>query len=155
MSLVALEEAQTFPPKVYFLVVWVLTFLFALFGVVVSVAWSVAFWIWIVIMGVSFRQIWTTRWIRIDEEGIRSRNFALQGKELSWNAISDVDEREIPVRKDRAFYVLKISGTTEALSDKETTITIDSDTVGFDILRDVIQNVVGSTSSNVQEEKSS
>jgi len=147
MSLVALEESRTFPPKMYLLVVWIVTSLFALFGIIVSAAWSIAFWIWTAVLLVSLRQVWATHWIQVDQKGIRVRNLLFHRKEVEWEKITDVNEREIPVRKNKSFFVLKISGEMNVRSSKETTIMIDSDIAGFDILRELIQNVMVSKAS--------
>ncbi|MCE2502688.1 MAG: hypothetical protein J4G05_01320 [Chlorobi bacterium] len=147
MSLVALEESRTFPPKMYLLVVWIVTSLFALFGIIVSAAWSIAFWIWTAVLLVSLRQVWATHWIQVDQKGIRVRNLLFHRKEVEWDTITDVNEREIPVRKNKSFFVLKISGEMNVRSSKETTIMIDSDIAGFDILRELIQNVMVSKAS--------
>ncbi|MGE3801370.1 MAG: hypothetical protein AB7H80_10145 [Candidatus Kapaibacterium sp.] len=139
MSLVILEEPQTFPPKMSFLVVWIITLGFGVFGMIVADAWSAAFWLWTVVALVSLRQVWVTRWVQVDNRGIRVRNIAQRGRELYWEDVSDVDEREIPVRKSKSFFVLKVQGETKYRPGKTTTITIDSDIVGFETLREIVQ----------------
>ncbi|MCB0714030.1 MAG: hypothetical protein KDD67_17025 [Ignavibacteriae bacterium] len=139
MSLVILEEPRTFPPKMSFLVVWIITFVFGVFGMIVADAWSGAFWLWTVVALVSLRQVWVTRWVQVDSKGIRVRNIAQRGRELFWEDVSDIDEREIPVRKSKSFFVLKVQGETKYRPGKTTTITIDSDIVGFETLREIVQ----------------
>ena len=139
MSSDALREPQTFPPKMSFLIIWVITFLFGVFGMIVAETWSSIFWVWTVVALISFRQIWVMNWVQVDDLGIRVRNFAQRGKELDWSGVADLDEQEVPVRKGNPFVIIKLRGVSSHHPDRETTIAIDSDTVGFDLLREFVQ----------------
>ena len=137
------EESRIFPPRMFYLVVWILTLLLALFGSIVSPKPSTIFWVWAGIALIALRQVWVTRWVQVDEEGIRVRNIAQRGRELRWEAISDVQEREVPVRKDRPFRIAKLKGQMESRPGRETTIVIDSDTAGFDALIEIVREKTG------------
>lgn len=132
------DQEQKFPPKGFFLVVWVLTLLFTIAGLVVSAPGSVPFWIWIVLTAVALRQIWSMNWIMLSHEGIRSRNLFQYGKQMSWSDITSIDEREIPVRKDRSFYVMKIFG--QGSNGREERIMIDSDIVGYQHIQEIVRS---------------
>ncbi len=152
MSLGILEEPRTFPPKTFFLAVWFVTLGFGVFGMVVAETWSIPFLVWTAVTIVAFRQIWTTRWVQVDREGIRVRNLAQRGREMNWSDITDLNEREIPVRKGKFFVVMKLTGEMKHQPGRRTTIVVDSDTDGFEVLREVIRGMVGTESEIVSRD---
>lgn len=137
------DQPRTFPPKMFFLVIWVLTLALALYGVVVSPKPSLIFWIWLAVTLVALRQIWTMRWVQVDAEAIRVRNIAQRGRELRWENVSKIEEQEIAVRKEKSFRIVKVTGEMASRPGRPTTIVVDSDTVGFDVLLEIIRTSVG------------
>lgn len=146
MSITVLDEPRSFPPKAFYLIVWLATLVFVLVGAFVSRAGSIGFWIWIGIGLVSLRQLWAMKWIRLDMAGIRVRNLFGVSREMTWQNIGRVEDRDIPIRKDRSFSLLTIRGT---ISGKEESITVDSDTVGFDVLRQLVLNAAPESAKRV------
>lgn len=144
-----LDTPRIFPPKKFYLVVWLLTGVLAVFGVIMSPASSIIFWVWLAIAVISVRQVWTTRWVQIDREGIRVRNIVQVGREIRWDAVSKIEEREIPVRKERSFNLIKVTGEMTSRPGRLTTITVDSDTVGFDELTRIVRAHVGNAGPGV------
>jgi hypothetical protein len=134
--------SKTFAPKLYYLIVWVLTFLLGLFGVVVSEVFSVAFWVWLVVAIVAIRQIWVTRWVTISDDTIRVRNVVGVEAATEWSSVISWSEREIPVRRERLFIIVKLTGANVKRPDKKLTITVDSDTHEFDTVRALIRESV-------------
>lgn len=134
-----LSVAITFPPKKFYLVLWILTFVIGIFGAAVASKPSFIFLIWIGVVLVALRQIWVTRWVQTDAEGIRVRNIAQRGRELRWEHITDVEERDISVRNKKSFSMVKITGHMPSRPGRPTTIVVDSDTVNFEMLRNIIR----------------
>lgn len=135
----------------FFLVIWTLTFALGVYGVIVSPKPSLIFWVWLAIALVASRQIWTMRWVQVDDEAIRVRNIAQRGRELRWEDITKIEEREIAVRKEKSFCIVKVTGEMAWRPGKPTTIVVDSDTVGFDVLLELIRSRVGAHAERVGE----
>lgn len=176
MSLSVLDEPRTFPPKIFFLIVWIGTLLFALFGVAVSRPFSVPFWIWLLVTLVAVRQIWRTQWTRLDRDGMTVRNIFGWKRSLRWTSITRVDLKRIGVRRQgsfsltsmfnggrtqegttpemprrsSAFSILTVEGVRDGADDGKTTrLVIDSDTVGFETLGELVQGAVPGVPTSV------
>lgn len=149
MALSVLEEPRTFAPKKFFLVIWLCTLVLAGLGMYVADWFSVPFWIWMIVAATCVRQIWVTRWVQVDTEGIRVRNILGRGRELLWDSITEVDDRVIPIRKENGFTVMKLSGEMQQRPGRVTTITVDSDIAGFDALRKIIMSAVPAAQQTV------
>lgn len=134
-----LSVAITFPPKKFYLILWILTFVIGVFGAAVAPKPSFIFLIWIGVVLVAFRQVWVTRWVQTDAEAIRVRNIAHRGRELRWEHITKVEERDISIRSKKSFSMIKITGHMPSRPDRPTTIVLDSDTADFEMLRNVIR----------------
>ncbi len=137
MSLAAFEEPQTFGPKGIFLGVWIGTLVLGVAGVVIALVSDAPLWFWILAIVIGVRQLWVTRWVQVDREGVRTRNIFGRGRSLPWEGISDLQEKTFPLRREKFFAIIKVIGTSD-LRPGETTIEIDSDTDGYDLLRGMI-----------------
>lgn len=138
MALNILEHPQTYAPKGFFLVVWVITALMGLGGLVLALVSDAAWWFWALILLLGLRQLWVTRWVQVDREGIRTRNIFGRGRSLTWEGLTDVDEQTFPIRKEKFFSVITLRGISDVRAGKEDTIRVDSDITGFDVLRQII-----------------
>ena len=134
------EEPRTFPPKMFYLVIWIVTFVMAVCGIFFAPKSSIMVWIWAGVALIALRQVWVTRWVQIDRGGIRVRNIAQRGRELQWEAVEEIQEKEVAVRTGKPFRLVKIVGEMSVRPGRRTTITIDSDTVGFDVLLALIRD---------------
>lgn len=153
MPLAAFEEPQTFGPKGVFLGVWILTLVVGLSGLVIALVNGAPAWFWILAIVIGVRQLWVTRWVQVDRDGVRTRNIFGRGRSLPWEGVSDVQEKTFPLRKERFFALIKVIGTSDHRPG-ETTIEIDSDTNGYDLLRGMIVESfeIQRTGMNRQEE---
>ena len=138
MALNILDSPQTYAPKGFFLGVWVVTTVMGLAGLALAIVSGAAWWFWTVILLLGLRQLWVTRWVQVDREGIRTRNVFGRGRSLTWEGLTDVDERTFPIRKEKFFSVITLRGTSDVRTGKDDTIKVDSDINGFDILRQII-----------------
>ena len=138
MALNILEHPQTYAPKGFFLVVWVITALMGLGGLVLALVSDAAWWFWALILLLGLRQLWVTRWVQVDREGIRTRNIFGRGRSLTWEGLTDVDEQTFPIRKEKFFSVITLRCIPDVRAGKEDTIRVDSDITGFDVLRQII-----------------
>jgi hypothetical protein len=138
--LAVLEEPRTFPPNRLLFVVWGVTLLISLFGLFAVSNTPRSFLFWIVIAAVAFWQVWVTRWVRVDQEGIKIRNIFQRGRQLRWEEITEFREEELPLQK-RSYVTIHLSnhgaGTPHA-----TKINVTSDQVGFESLRTIVREAV-------------
>jgi hypothetical protein len=135
-----LQEPRVFPPKLFYPIVWFLTLALSLYGIIFTPFGGGALYIWIVIGLVAVWQVWTIRWVQVDERGIRARNILQRGGELRWDEIAVFHEEDVALNK-RVYSIIDVanSGTDGA---RPTRIRITSDQVGFDMLREIIRAAV-------------
>lgn len=136
-----LDEPRTFAPRGLFLFIWVGTAIVSLAGLVISAISGIVPWIWIVTLAVSLRQLWVTRHVQVDAEGIRTRNLFGRGRAIDWSEVDEVEDREVPLRSGRFFGILKIRGIAAAGPGRPTVIELDSDIRGFEVLRDIVREM--------------
>ncbi len=137
-NLAILEETRTFPPKKFFLVVWIVVMAFAVAGLMVTPSSKLTIYIWLIIAAISFWQVWTIRWVQVDNELIRVRNIFQRGRQLRWAEVTRYHEEE--VRLNKGSYVLVLlsnEGSPEAT--RPTKINLTSDQVEFETLREIIR----------------
>ncbi len=138
MGLAILEEPRTFSPKGFFVAVWLLTAAVGAVGLIVAILSGAIYWFWIVVLLIGLRQLWVTRWVQVDTEGIRTRNVFGRGRSLPWEGVGDVDEQTFALRKEKFFGVLKLTGTSDVRRGMTETIQFDSDLQGYDLLKDIV-----------------
>lgn len=138
MALNVLDSPQTYSPKGFFLGVWVVTTVMGLGGLALAIASGATWWFWVIILLLGLRQLWVTRWVQVDREGIRTRNIFGRGRSLTWEGLTDVEERTFPIRKEKFFSVITLRGSSDIRTGKGDMIKVDSDVNGFDILRQII-----------------
>lgn len=134
-----LDTPRVFPPKMFYLIVWLATLALSMYGMLATPEENIAGYIWLIISAVAAWQVWTTRWVQIDSEGIRVRNILHRGRALQWSQVSRFHEEE--VRLNKGTYVL-IRLSNEGSGEpplRPTKITITSDQIGFDTLRELIK----------------
>lgn len=138
--LAILEEPRMFGPRKFLMVVWALTLVVALYGLIGTEGSTPALYVWIVVFLVAFWQIWLVRWVQVDADGIRYRNVFQRGRELRWDDITDYREEEVRLSK-HPYVVLHLSnassGTRRAVRMKLT-----NDQVGFETLRTIVREAV-------------
>jgi len=137
-ALAILEEPRTFPPKRFLLIVWIITIVVALYGIIATIGNGRISIIWLVISVVAFWQLWTIRWVQVDNEAIRIRNIFQRGRELRWDAITRFHEEEVHLNKG-SYSLLRLSNEGGADISRPTRIDITSDQIGFDMLRDIVR----------------
>lgn len=138
-GLATLDTPRVFPPKMFYLIVWLATLGLSMYGMVATPGDNIAVYIWLIIAAVAAWQVWTTRWVQIDSDGVRVRNILHRGRQLDWRQISRFHEEE--VRLNKGTYVL-IRLSNEGANEtplRPTRITITSDQIGFDTLRELIK----------------
>lgn len=140
-KLAVLNEPRTFPPNRLLLVVWGVTLLMALFGLITVPLLEPALLFWVAIAVIAFWQVWTTRWVQMDEEGIRTRNIFQRGRQLRWEEITEFREEELPLQK-RSYTTIRISNRVPEGSALLTRISITSDQVGFETLRTIVREAI-------------
>lgn len=140
-KLVVLEEAHTFPPRTFLLVVWIVTFLFAIFGIIATPGWTVAIYLWSVISVVALWQLWTLRWVQLDNNGIRVQNIFHRARTLRWEEITAFHEQEVQLNKG-SYTVLRLSNNGTEGIQRITTITLTNDQVNFTYLREIVRAAV-------------
>jgi hypothetical protein len=145
MGLNILENPQTYGPKGFFLGVWIVTTVMGVGGIALAIASQATWWFWVVILLLGLRQLWVTRWVQVDREGIRTRNVFGRGRSLTWEGLTDVDERTFPIRKEKFFSIITLQGISDVRRGKEDKIKVDSDINGFDILRQIILTMAPAT----------
>ena len=136
-DLAILAEPRTFPPKRFLLIVWIITLVVALYGLVVTLGNGRVSIVWLAISVIGFWQLWTLRWVQVDSEGIRIRNIFQRGRALRWDQITRFHEEEVRLNKG-AYALLRISNEG-AGTPRPTRIDITSDQIGFDTLRDIVR----------------
>ncbi len=140
-KLSVLEEPRTFPPKKFLLIIWGTTLVISLAGIISSSGVEIVLYIWLVIAGVAFWQIWTLRWVQVDNEGIRMRNVFHRGRELQWEEVKEFHEEEVRL-SGRSFYVVHLSNKQSEADKRITKIQLTSDLIGFETLRTIIREAV-------------
>jgi hypothetical protein len=136
-DLAMLAEPRTFPPKRFLLIVWIITLVVALYGIVATLGNGRVSIVWLAISIIGFWQLWTIRWVQVDNEGIRIRNIFQRGRELRWDQITRFHEEEVRLNKG-AYSLMRLSNEG-AGAPRPTRIDITSDQIGFDILRDIVR----------------
>ncbi len=138
-GLATLDTPRVFPPKMFYLVVWLATLALSAYGLLVTPSENLAIYVWLIICGVASWQVWTTRWVQVDEEGIRVRNILHRGRELQWEMITRCHEEEVRLNKG-TYVLIRLSNEVpgEPLP-RPTKITITSDQIGFETLRELIR----------------
>jgi hypothetical protein len=140
-SLAVLDKPQTFPPKMFYPIVWMVTLALALYGLIFTPDPGPALFIWLAIGVVAVWQIWTIRWVQVDAEGIRIRNILQRGRELHWKEITTFHEEDVALNK-RVYSIIDISNALPPDARRAIRIRITSDQVGFDALREIIREAV-------------
>lgn len=138
MSLDQLTEPRTYAPKGFFLGVWVVTTAIGIAGLLIALLAGASWWFWVVVLLIGLRQLWVTRWVQVDSEGIRTRNIFGRGRSLPWQGVTAVDEKTFPMRKEKFFSIISLEGTSDLRGGTKETIRVDSDINGFDTLRRII-----------------
>lgn len=138
-GLAILDTPRVFPPKMFYLVVWLATLALSMYGMLVTPSENLAIYVWLIISAVAAWQVWTTRWVQIDSEGIRVRNILHRGRELQWGEIRRFHEEEVRLNKG-AYVLIRLSNENAGEPAlRPTKITITSDQIGFDSLRELIK----------------
>lgn len=139
-NLAVLQEPRIFPPKRFLLIVWIVTLLLAVYGLIATPGEEMVIYVWLIIAVIAFWQVWTLRWVEVDNEAIRVRNIFQRGRELRWEEVTRFHEEE--VRLNKGSYVLLLL-SNEGAKDQQRPIKISltSDQVGFETLREIIREV--------------
>jgi len=146
-TLAVLDQPRIFPPKRIYIAIWGVTLVVALFGLIVTpYDGRIVVYLWLVVAGAAFWQLWTLYWIQVDGEGIRIRNLAQRGRALRWEEITRFHEEEVRLHKGEYVLLVLSNEPTEA-GHRPTKITITSDQIGFDTLRDIVRAAVPIRSS--------
>lgn len=141
-TLSILDQPRIFPPKRIYLTIWGLTLGVALFGLVVTpYDGRLGIYLWLVVAAAAFWQLWTLYWIQVDNEGIRIRNLVQRGRALRWEEITRFHEEEVRLHKGE-YVLLVLSNEPVESGIRPTKITITSDQIGFDTLRDIVRAAV-------------
>src|SRR5688500_2460365 len=109
-KLAILTEPRMFGPRKFLMVIWGLTLVIAIYGLVETFGAGPALYVWSVVFVVAFWQVWLVRWVQVDADGIRYRNVFQRGRELLWDDITDYREEEVRLSK-HPYVVLHLSGT--------------------------------------------
>jgi len=135
-----LEEPRTFPPKRFLLIIWMATFAIAIYGLIATPFSDVAIFVWLAIGAIAFWQIWTLRWVQVDNEGIRVRNIFQRGRKLQWREVSRFHEEEVRLNKG-VYTVLLLSNENSAGENRPTRIKLTDDQSDFQMLREIIREM--------------
>ena len=138
-GLAILDEARIFPPKRFLLIVWSITLLIAIYGSIATPGSRGALYVWITIGAVAFWQLWTLRWVEVDQEGIRIRNIFRQGRGLRWEEITRFHEEEVRLNKGTYAAILL---SNEGNTDRPTKISLTNDQQDFSTLREIVREAV-------------
>ncbi len=145
-KLAFLEERRTFPPKRFLLIVWLATLVISLYGLIATPENRGALYVWLAIGSVAFWQLWTLRWIELDNSGIRARNIFRQGYGLRWEEVTRFHEEEVRLNKG-TYAVLLLSNEhpttpTRRSEKRPIRIKLTADQADFETLRMLIRQVV-------------
>ncbi|MEO5931671.1 MAG: PH domain-containing protein [Candidatus Kapaibacterium sp.] len=136
-----LQTPLTFPPKRFLLIVWVATLVVSLYGFTVTLIGGEVVYVWMGIGIVAVWQLWTIRWVQVDNEGIRVKNVFQRGRELRWEEVTRVHEEEVRLNKG-AYAILRLANSGTTAGRRAVKIDITSDLKGFDALRDIVHQAV-------------
>lgn len=144
-NLAILEEPRTFPPKKFLLGLWGVTLLVALYGIIITPmigGWALGpLSVWVVISGIAFWQIWSVRWVQVDNDGIRMRNLFRRGRELRWADVKEFHEEEVRLSK-RPYIIIHLSNRGGEGVVRITKIQLTNDQVEFEMLRQIVREAV-------------
>jgi hypothetical protein len=143
-NLSVLDEPRTFPPKMFYLIIWMVTLAFAVYGIIAT-PYGGALAIWSTIGAIAIWQLWTLRWVQVDNEGIRIRNIARRGRELHWEQITVFREENITFNR-RVYSIIDLSNEGLEGVTRPTRIRLTSDQTGFDTLQKIVHEAVPDTS---------
>ncbi|MBC8144021.1 MAG: PH domain-containing protein [bacterium] len=139
-KLAILTEPRMFGPRKFLMVIWVLTLVIAVYGLIETFGAGPAVYVWIVVFVISFWQVWLVRWVQVDEDGIRYRNIFQRGRELRWDDISDYREEEVRLSK-HPYVVLHLSGA-RVDGARPIRMKLTNDQIGFETLRTIVREAV-------------
>jgi hypothetical protein len=143
-NLSVLDEPRTFPPKMFYLIIWLVTLAFAVYGIIAT-PYGGALAIWSTIGAIAIWQLWTLRWVQVDNEGIRMRNIAQRGRELHWDQITTFREENITFNR-RVYSIIDLSNEGYEGVTRPTHIRLTSDQTGFETLKQIVHEAVPDTS---------
>jgi hypothetical protein len=138
--LAILDQPRVFGPRKFLVVIWGLTLVVALYGLVETLNAGPALYVWIVVFVVSFWQIWLVRWVQVDADGIRYRNVFQRGRELRWEEITDYREEEVRLSK-HPYIAIHLSNASSG-ADTPVRMKLTNDQVGFETLRTIVREAV-------------
>jgi len=147
-GLATLETPRVFPPKMFYLVVWLATLALAAYGMLVTPSENIAIYVWLIIAGVASWQVWTTRWVVIDNDGLRVHNIFHRGRDLPWNSITRCHEEEVRLNKGTYVLIRLSNEGSIGSATRPTRITITSDQIGFDALRALVKEGIAATGND-------
>lgn len=139
-KLALLEEARTFPPKRFLLIIWMATLAIAIYGLIATPREEGALYVWLGIGAVAFWQVWTLRWVQVDNQAIRVRNVFQRGRELRWDQVRRFHEEEVRLNKG-IYTVLMLSDENAEGGRRPTRIKLTDDQVNFEMLRDIVRQM--------------
>lgn len=139
-KLAILEEPRTFPPRKFLLIIWLTTLAIAIYGLIATPGTKGAMYVWLAIGAIAFWQIWTLRWVQVDNDGIRVRNIFQRGRELLWSDVRRFHEEEVRLNKG-IYTVILISNEPPPESQRLIRIKLTDDQVNFQMLRDIVREM--------------
>lgn len=140
-KLATLDEPQIYPPRRFLMIVWIITFLVAIYGIIATPGFTVAIYAWSVISVVAVWQLWTLRWVELNNDSIRTRNIFRHACSLRWDEVTEFKEEEVRLNKG-TYTVLRLSNEGTAGVTKPTKIALTNDQQNFTQLRDIVRNAV-------------
>jgi hypothetical protein len=140
-GLAILDQARIFPPKRFLLIVWSVTLLIALYGFIATPSSQGATYVWLTIGAVAFWQLWTLRWVEVDQDGIRVRNIFKQQRGLRWEEITRFHEEEVRLNKG-TYAALLLSNEGAPDQSRLVRISLTNDQQDFPTLREIVREAV-------------
>src|SRR5438270_205394 len=125
-NLAVLGESRTFPPKIFYLLVWLATLVLTLYGIFATPDPGPILFVWIGVAAVAVWQLWTIYWVRIDGEGIRVNNILQRTWRLRWDEITTFHEEDIKLNK-RVYSIVDLSNKPPEGKSSGTNIRLTSD----------------------------
>ena len=116
------------------------TLAIALYGLIATPGTKGAMYVWLVIGAVAFWQIWTLRWVQVDNEAIRVRNIFRRGRELRWSEVRRFHEEEVRLNKG-IYTVILLSNEPSSGSKRPVRIKLTDDQIDFQTLRDIVREM--------------
>lgn len=154
-----LEESRIFPPKKTLLVIWGVTLLFSVFGIVVTpiapglTIGPLSFWIAVFL--ISLWQLSGVHWVQVDNDGVRYKNVFQRGRELRWDDVTEFREEEFSlapsrIRNRQPYVVLHLSNRGKEGVIRPTKMQITNDQLEFETLRTIVRAASPTGESSIQ-----